>query len=83
MCADVVTVKLQGNAINNFMSNASIVDFFATMIGTSIIDIFIRRQVLQRLGVCGLSCCALCGIDADCHAKCMAAGAQRVAPTVV
>ena len=34
-------VKLQGNATDSFVSNASIVDFFATMIGISIIDILL------------------------------------------
>ena len=32
-------VKLQGNATNTFMSNVAIVDFFATMFGTSVSDI--------------------------------------------
>ena len=53
--------------------NASIVDFFATMISTSIIDILLVDKFFN------VSCtrpALLCGMDADVNADCMDAGAQ-------
>ena len=77
-------VKLEGNAINTMMSNAAIVDFSVTMFGTSVSDISSDNNFFNvSESRNGLSC--VCGIDADCHAvaDCMAAGTQRVVPTVV
>ena len=66
-------MKLQGNATDSFVSNASIVDFFATMIGISIIDILLVDRFFN------VSCTRpafLCGMDADVNADCTDAGAQ-------
>ena len=74
-------LKLQGDATtNSFMSDATIVNFFATMIGTLIIDILLVEQVLQRLGV---ACRVVRHQCADCHTDCMATGAQHMAQTAV
>ena len=67
-------VKLQGNATDSFVFNASIVDFFATMIGISIIDILLVDRFFFNV-----SCtrpALLCGMDADVNADCTDAGAQ-------
>ena len=54
-------VKLQGNATtNSFMSDASIVNFFATMIGTLIIDILLVDKFFN-VSVWPV---VLCGINA-------------------